>query len=206
MEAGDCVNLILPRVLSSSNEVSVRFSQVIPTKRASPARCIPITCLGCQGSQIKLQVWVMVSDKPLTAAVNTQGSCSPQLLCLTSQWHILPCTHLLGKFQHPPEYPGVFLTGFSLPYTAGISAAMSVWNWPGWLMIYLLTDPSGPASLCRFQLAYPSSGLQDPKSQQHQGDTPGTVCKQITTEQDKHYQVSLNTGTAQDQYHTHRSA
>lgn len=43
-------------------------------------------------------------------------------------------------------------------------------------LIYPLTDPSGPASLCRFHLAYPSSGLRDPKSQQHQGDTPGTVC------------------------------
>lgn len=39
MKAGDCVNLIFSRVLSSNNEVSVRFSQVILTRRGSQAGC-----------------------------------------------------------------------------------------------------------------------------------------------------------------------
>lgn len=152
MKAGDCVNVIFPRVLSSSNEVSVRFSQVIPTRRGSPARFIPSTCLGCQGNQIKVKVWVMVSNKP-------PGCCrwAHWGLLLTSQWHWASSLTCWANARNPraPRCSWHWMCSRApcrnLSCHASLQLARLVPDVP-------LPYPSCPASLCRFHLASPSSG------------------------------------------------
>lgn len=214
MKAGDCVNLIFPRVLSSNNEVSVRFSQVTLTRRGSQAGCWAHSIhLGYQGSQIKLKGWVVVSKNPWLLKVNTFKA-PADLSC--SAWHPTDTnplsSHLLGKC---PGYPRVcrcfshwicspvHCRGASCQVSLELAQATIYDLSPHWSFTSCLTlqTPSGLSQLWGCGL-----GSRIPKSHHHQLDTPGTVCKQIATEQDKHYQISLNAGVAQDQYHTHRSA
>lgn len=100
---------------------------------------------------------------------------------------LLSCT--LQDCQLPSK-PG---TGQATPYDLS----------PPWSFTSCLTlqIPSGLSQLWGCGL-----GSRIPKSHQHQLGTAGAVCKQIATGQDKRYQVSLNAGVAQDQYHTHKSA
>lgn len=161
MKAGDCVNLIFPRVLSSNNEVSVRFSQVILTRRGSQAGCWAHSIhLGYQGSQIKLKGWVVVSKNPWLLKVNTFKA-PADLSC--SAWHPTDTnplsSHLLGKCPGYPRVCRCFSHWICSPLhcrSASCQVSLELARQP--FMICLLTDPSRPVSLCRLHQAYPSSG------------------------------------------------
>lgn len=121
-----------------------------------------------------------VQQTPGCCSEHAQGSCRAQLLCLTPPWHK---ALLHSNARTPQNTPQVFLSlGLLLstlqecqwPCEPGTGQAGS-WFIPS-LILHVL--PWG-------------CGLGSGSLNQHQGDTPGAVCKQITTEQDKHYHVSL---------------
>lgn len=177
MKAGGCVNVIFHRVLSSNNEVPVSFFQVTPTRRGSPARCIPSICLGYQGTQIKLKVWLTVSSKPPDCCPKDTLRAPADLGC--SAWHpsdTNPPSHTCLTNARTPQSIQVFLTldllSCSLLHRnvschVSLELARLVPDFPphlSFMSCLTLQIPSGLSQLWGCGL-----GSRIPKSHQHQG-------------------------------------
>ncbi|KAF2981315.1 hypothetical protein EK904_000017 [Melospiza melodia maxima] len=76
MKAGDCVNVIFPRVLSSNNEVSVRFSPQEGDPQQNVSQAPSLTCLANARTPQSTQVFLSLD---LLCAHCRNLSCQPSL-------------------------------------------------------------------------------------------------------------------------------